>query len=618
MAHPTRGHRSGTYEITELVGTDPDTLAITVRHAAAYQPQTLQIKHASTPAARQMLQAIADSIKVGDNGDADSAWESLATLEKGVNFARVMLDELSTKGLDDFSDPALDVPLLRSLYDPLTSNSKRSACHLLCRVARANHPNGAAISSALKNSRFIVEETDPFTYDEAVSDAIEASARAVYTARYTEARGVFASLGFDVSGRGWLRTDAETLIAWAHEQRPDQCRVGAPQPSAAADTATCAAWAITHPRALGRIKGLRLPQAHHPQMASIQRALYPDHVFLVAALILHCLGENSGYNHSVLLQKSAASLTRIGPDHALEHNVKARNASQDTRPTQTSSIYTPGGIIEVLTGMTRLSRYARRTLVDGEGKPVPIVDRLYVEHMAEPRDSELLTATRQHNAWRNLEFDAGWDEASAGPRSDAPLRMAALRLVAQRRAMGDGLKSDVHGHSDAVKTHYSAHVLPDHVFNAHATAAQDAFHDEAVAKFTLVADATDGPAADLAAVDPADIMDVEIGLCTSGGDAPDGSGRRCDLGMVACFTCPNGYRTVDHIPGLVAAVEFADIIERNDPVEWVEGQASRLRYYASACLREFPPAVVSTVKRTADIPGHILTVTGMYMEMRHG
>ena len=44
--------------------------------------------------------------------------------------------------------------------------------------------------------------------------------------------------------------------------------------------------------------------------------------------------------------------------------------------------------------------------------------------------------------------------------------------------------------------------------------------------------------------------------------------------MVACFTCPNGYRTVDNIPGLLAAVELGDIIEANDPVEkigWIQG-----------------------------------------------
>lgn len=618
MAHPTRGHRSGTYEITQLIGVNRDDLSITVRHAGAFQPQTVRLDVLHTPAAAQILDSMAASIKVGDHGDADAAWESFVTLRNSLFYVRIILERLVEVGIEDFSDTRVDVALLRSLYDPLHPNTKRSACHLLCRVVRENHPNGRALATALGNSRFIVLESQTFAYDDAVAEAIEASARAVYTARYTEARELFGSLGFDVAGRGWLRLTADDLVRWAQEQRPDVCDPRARQPSAAADTATCAAWAITHPRELGRVKGKRAQQARHPQMARMQRVFYPDHVFLVSALILHCLGENSGYNHSVLLQKSAASLTRIGPDHALEHNVKARNATQDTRPTQTSSIYAPGGIVEVLTGMTRMARHARRGLVGTDGKVMPIADRLYVEHTADPRDAALLASDRQHNGWRNMEFDEGWDEAAAGPRSDAPLRMAALRLVAQRRAMGEGLTADVHGHSDAVKTHYSAHVLPDHVFNAHAVAAQDSFHEEAVAKFTLVADATDGPAAELASVDPAEVMDVEVGLCTSGGTAPDGSGRRCDLGIVACFTCPNGYRTVDHVPGLIAAVELADIIERNDPEEWVEGQASRLRYYASACLRQFPPAVVETVKRTSDIPAHILTVTGVYMEMRHG
>ena len=113
-------------------------------------------------------------------------------------------------------------------------------------------------------------------------------------------------------------------------------------------------------------------------------------------------------------------------------------------------------------------------------------------------------------------------------------------------------------------------------------------------------------------------MEVEIGLCTSGGNEPDGSGRRCGLGMVACFTCPNGYRTIDHLPGLLAAVELADIIERNDPDEWENGQAADLRYYAQACLDQFPPLLVRNIKQTTDLTPHVLTVTGMYMELRHG
>ena len=620
MAHPTRGHRTGTYEITAIVGIDPVDLSLHVRHAGAYQPQTFTLRAKQTEASRQMLRALSDSIKVAGNGDAFSGWESMATVRNAFHYSAIMLDQLHLAGFESFSDPSLTVMDLRGLYAPLLSSTKRSASWLLCRVVKDNHPDGPALAAVLRNTRFGVEQTHPFTYDDAVSDAIEKSARTVYTNRYVQARDLFAALGFDVAGRGWLRIPAEDLIAWAWKRHPQVCAADAPAPSAAADTATCAAWALTHPERFGylRKRGRQHVMAFNPQLQRVGSCLYPDHVLLTAALVLHCLGENSGYNQSVLLEKNAASLTRLGTEHALEHNVKARNATQDTRATQTSSIYTPGGIIEVLTGLTRFSRHDRRTRLASEGRCPPIVDRLYVEHTQRAEQARVLGSDRLHNAWRSNEFDADWDQTAAGPRDEAPLRLAALRLVAQRRAMGEGLTADVHGHSDAVKTHYSAHVLPDHVFNVHATAAQDAFHDEAVAKFTLVADATDGPAADLAAVDPSEVMDVEIGLCTSGGNAPDGSGRRCDLGMVACFTCPNGYRTVDHVPGLIAAVELADIIERNDPEEWADGQASRLRYYADACLREFPPAVVATVKRTADIPGHILTVTGMYMEMRHG
>ena len=141
--------------------------------------------------------------------------------------------------------------------------------------------------------------------------------------------------------------------------------------------------------------------------------------------------------------------------------------------------------------------------------------------------------------------------------------MAALRPWLSAAPWAKALTADVHGHSDAVKTHYSAHV-PQTTSSMLTQSPPRTPSEEAVAKFP-VADATDGPAAELASVDPAEVMDVEVGLCTSGGTAPDGSGRRCDLGIVACFTCPNGYRTVDHVPGLIAAVELADIIERNDP-----------------------------------------------------
>ncbi|TKA09432.1 hypothetical protein [Actinacidiphila oryziradicis] len=618
MAHPTRGHRSGTYEIQEIVGIDQDDLTITFRHAGAYEPETLRLNAPAMAAARQLLRAMANSVKVGDNGDRDSGWESATTLLKSVSYGRIMLSELAGQGYDSFDDPLLDVPTLRSLYDPLLSNAKRSACWLLARVVRENHPNGKALATALKNTRFRVEETDPFVYEDETAAAIEAAARAVYTARFTAQRELFHSIGFDVDGRAWLRIPVQEVIAWARNTHPDQCGTDAWEPFFGASYEEQVAWAVTHPEKFGYVKHARTSRVVGHDMQEIGRALYPDNVALTAALVLHCLGENSGYNYSVLLEKNVESLIRVGSDEALEHAVKDRNHSQDTRATRLSSIYTPGGITEALAGLTRFSRHHRRHLTNPDGTPATVASRLYVEHTADPAAAKVLDSQRPQSAWRGSpEFDAHWDD-SAGPRADVPLRFGALRLVAQARALGEGLKGDVHGHSERTKVHYTSHVLPDYLLNKLAAAAQNDFHDEAVARFKPLADATEGPAAELAAVAPEQLMDLEVSVCTSKGNDPQTPERRCALGIVACFTCPNGYRTADHIPGLLAAVEFTKIVERNDPTEWEDGEASHLRFYAEGSLKEFPSRVVANVRRTTDLRPHILTVTGLYMELRHG
>jgi hypothetical protein len=94
MAHPTRGHRSGTYEIQQILAVDHDTLTITYRHAGAYEPDVAHLNVEPTPAARQLLQAMADSIKVGSNGDTMSGWESQHSLRNACFYGRVMLVEL--------------------------------------------------------------------------------------------------------------------------------------------------------------------------------------------------------------------------------------------------------------------------------------------------------------------------------------------------------------------------------------------------------------------------------------------------------------------------------------------------------------------------------------------
>lgn len=618
MAHPTRGHRSAAYEIQQLVDVDLSALQITIKHSGTYEPVTYTLKAADTPAARQLLQAIAGSIKIDPAAYRDAGWESSETLKKSVWYGKAMLTVFHSLGYDDFSDARLTVPELRKCYDPLPENTKRSAVHLLARAIKDNHPNGKAIAYALKNTRFPAEEHNPFVYDDATAAAIEHAARGVWLERYTAARDIFARLGYDVSGRAWLTIPAGDLLDWAVTSHPDTVPAASPQPRRA-DFEKEVAWALNHPGAFGLSRG-RPRRIDRPSLARIGQALYPDHVTLTAALILHCLSENSGFNYATLLETSTDSLTHLGERTALQRTIKARNATEDSRATSTSSIYTAGGIIEVLTGLTRFTRAARSHLTAPDGSPHPLVDRLYVEHRTDPTHSEVLGSGRLHNAWRSPVFDRHWPADADGDlvQDRASLNFRALRLIAQGRALKDGLRADVHGHSERTKVHYLAHVLPDHVFNKHAVEAQNSFHDDALSAFTVVADSSDAVAADLANARSDRIMDVEIGLCTNAGQDPDDPSRPCSLGITACFVCPNGYRTVDHIPGLLAAVEVTRVIQDLDPVEWETGEAPLLRHYAQTCLDQFPRLVVKNVDASVDLTPHIHTVTGMYLEMRHG
>jgi hypothetical protein len=176
MAHRTRGHRAGTWEITELVDIDIDTdeLTLAVRHTGAFQPKLVRLRPVShTAAAEQTLRAMAASMTASPTADRDSAWESVETVVHMAWVARVLLNELAQTAVDSFADERVDIALLRSLYAPLMESAKRNAVHLLARILKAEHPNGRPLAYALKNTRFAVEETSPFTYDEDVADAIE-------------------------------------------------------------------------------------------------------------------------------------------------------------------------------------------------------------------------------------------------------------------------------------------------------------------------------------------------------------------------------------------------------------------------------------------------------------
>lgn len=616
-----RGHRSGTYEITALVAVNEDQLTITYRHAGAATAQAIGLAVTPCTAARQMLRAMATSFKISGSADRYSGWESQMTLQNGRYGATHMLHELEALGIDDFGDERLTIAVLQNLYAMMPPNMQRTANWLLARTVEANHQNGVAIATALRATRFTVHETSPFVYDEEVAAAIEKAARSLLLDAINRQRGMLEAIGCDTSGRDWLTIPAEDVIARVREQFPEQTADDAWPPHPGAPHAEKVAWVLTHPQYFtveARRQTRQLRRYH--RFEEIGLAVYPDGPALLAGLITHCLGENAGYNVSTLLETSATSLKHIGNDVAMEYNTKARSHSEDWRPTRTKSFFTPGGTIQAMTGLTRFIRHHRIRLLDdaGEGQS-PLRDRLYVEHVADVSNVKVFGATRRVAAWRRGRWAQHWpkDLEARDPLPEVPLNFPALRLFAMQRAMRQGLRSDVHGHGQRTKVHYLQNVLPAHVLAEHVVMAQDDIHTDAIAPVRPASDHAAGNPADRLAAVPEDArMDVEVGVCVSGGNLPDGSGSPCTLGITACFTCPNGYRTIDHLPGLLAAVEFARIVETNDPVEWA-GEASRLGFYAQKSLDQFPPLLVQKIHNETDLTGHILTVAALYGQLRH-
>jgi hypothetical protein len=427
-------------------------------------------------------------------------------------------------------------------------------------------------------------------------------------------RAVLADIGVDLDGRRWLQLPADDLVAWAAEEHPELC--DAPPPTYSADRQTVIAWALLHPAAFARTDGRQIVRSgRFVAVDPIGRALHPGAAVLTAALIIHCLAEDTGLNLSTMLRSDPADLVYSGEEHALLHTAKARNHSEDRVPVRASSMFTTGGLFEALTGLTRFTRHYRMGQLAALGMTSTVANKLYVEHRADVGTCEILANHRIHQAWRSVEFDPHWRLADLS-RDDCGLRFQALRSKALQRRLRRDPDGDVEGHGKRTRLHYLAHVLPEHVLAAQATGAQDDIVAKALEQFVPVQQADHGAAKDLAAAKRSDLLDVVVGVCTSAGNDPDDHTAPCSLGLAACFTCPNGYRTLDHIPGLLATVAFADIVRDNDPDEWENGEASLLHHYATECLQQFPKTVVDAVHTRTDLTAHIVTISSLYTEMR--
>jgi hypothetical protein len=606
MAHRTRGYTSHTYDIRKVLSVDYATLSIRFTDAAHASPRAVRLDvDAQLPVAAQLLEAVAESIAVFGDGQ----WESSETISNAVGWVQRVVRTLAAGGIDDLADEAVDLPLLRQVLEPFPASAKRTLNKLVGRALRSSHPDGDALARALQNTRYMVSDPTEAPYDDEEVDAIQRAARGVFDEAFKSQRDQLRILGYDTSDRSWLRISAEEILD--DVRRRHGALEGSRQPSFSAPREVQLAWALLNPASFGRSVGR--PPLLGAALPVIGRALYPPAAVLSAAAILHCLAELSGLNLSTILRTEPSHLSYTGSEHAIVDLAKARNHSEDRIPVHTGSNNTLGGMIEALTGLTRFSRHWRAVHLDTDGQKPEIVDRLYVEHVSDPLRAEVITNQRLHYGFRQEPFERHWPPGA--PK--AGLRFRSLRRKALERAVAANPGADVHGHTERTRVHYLANVLPDHVLTAHAAAAQDAILSAALAKFSSVDSLPDERARRLsAAVAEGRSADVVVSVCTSGGNDPDRDDRPCSLGLAACFTCPNGFRTVDHIPGLLATLEYTALVRDNNPDEWENGDASSLHFYAQESLRQFPTTVVDEVRSAIDLAPLVTTIDVLYTEFR--
>jgi hypothetical protein len=585
MAHRTRGFTSHTYDIREVVQVDPQRLQITFTDAAHAAPQVVRLTaDPEVPACRQLLCAMADSISVFGDGQ----WESGYGLKQMGATVSALLRNLIACGVTDLCSEAVTLAELRDAIEPMDTSAKRTLNKLVGRALRAGHPEGDALARALQNTRYMVTDSTEAPYDDEEVDAIQRAARAVFDEAFKSQREQIGILGYDTSDRSWLRISAEEIVD--DVRRRYGAMEGSRQPSFSAPREVQLAWALQNPAPFGRSLGR--PPLLGAALPTIGRALYPSAAVLAAAAILHCLAELSGLNLSTILRTEPSHLSYTGSEHGIVDLAKARNHSEDRIPVHTGSNNTLGGMIEALTGLTRFSRHWRAVHLCTDGKKPEIVDRLYVEHVSDPHRAEVITNQRLHYGFRQEPFERHWPPGA--PK--AGLRFRSLRRKALERVVASDPGADVHGHTERTRVHYLANVLPDHVLTAHATAAQDAILGAALARFEGVDSLADERTRRLSSA--------------------VAEGRSADVVVSVCFTCPNGFRTVDHIPGLLATVEYTRLVRDNNPHEWENGDASSLHFYAQESLRQFPPTVVDAIRSAVDLAPLITTIDVLYTEFR--
>lgn len=614
MSQPhNRGHASYTFDIQRVVQVDVDGRTITLEGVHAVAPFSVNIADKEFSLGVQMLMGVHDSLAVSGKG---GAWESSHTLTNAVGLTNAVITKFLERGITDLSDTNVTLKLLREVVNDFDSSQKRTINKLLVRVLRdAGHPD-KRLPERLANTKHVADDhVSPATYTDPEFEAVERAARRLIVRAIEDQSRVLRFLGYEVDEDTWMSIDPQDVIGKAGERdalRVRPMRHGTP-PIGPSQRLEAVDFAVLNPEWSWGIAATRARQAWEKEAI----ALFPPTDVLCAGAILQCIADNTGVNAATILGTRADTTIVTGDFTAQVPFSKARNHTGGHRPARRTGIFTAGRLEQVMSALTRFSRHQRahrlevHGLLDDKGL---LAQRIYVvDHPKLAALRTLDTADFAQLARRGRLTKLIRDEWHH-PGPPPTIRLAAFRTACLRRGIHADPTHDVVDHTPRTKVDYLAHALPEVTLHRLVVEAQEEFHRTGLAVLA------DSAAAErlIAAAKRNELVDLGPTYCANAGKDPDQSpsGEWCSDGLVACFTCPMGFRTHDSVAGLLALKEYTDFIRLGNPIEWAEGEAGVLNHYARESLARYPQAVIDRTESTRDRDQDLLEIHLLYSEVR--
>ena len=522
------------------------------------------------PIAEQMFKGFEDYYESSDIG-------SVASILGYRKQCSSMLLTLVESGFEDLKDAPAET-LHEQPRDAVESKL------LACAVLQSDHPDKDEVAGLLAVKPFEKRQqvaTENLS-DEDVQTLRDFSwqmFKDLYDkhADYTRGLAPYLPEGTDVSDRKWEEIPADVIIAAAEK------RASATVPPRKNGRKTPVAEIRNFGDVLRRcplddwvVWDWFLLNPSYGQLPPIfKQELFFGRLFVAAALVHHCFIDLRGYNLSPMLSTHVDSIEKLGNDIDAVDVSKPRSKLEDREFTLSLSRRNHlGGFLRAVAAVSKFSRHFRSKWASWEAAGL-----LYAPHA--PKELEEIN-------WSKFSPSMFEKRAAEKVHPGFTLSFRQLRQAAKRLGQAESPDHELHGQSRRTATTYDARCLPPKILHDETDEALRQLTERGRARLT----GEDKQALELLnkAVADGEAKDVAVSVCVSDGRHPDAPNEACRKGLAQCFACPNGIRTYDHVPGLIALRNLCLELRQNNVADWETSEAPAVLTAVTAVLTAHPEA----------------------------